>query len=156
MAIINFKGGAKSIVLDDTRAEALKEKWSDPNTPKTDIVNLGTWAGQYSEIKSIEIEPKHKDVTESYSDGDIRRTGEEIAEIKNKFPALCGVKRELKWLEDKGAIVIKDLAKHIFAATDQYHHYARMYSAWNNRQGEIQYAEKMRLKQLSPDFGYRE
>lgn len=61
MAKIIIKRREDPIFIENERAERLRSKWLDENTPRSDLVSLGDWAGTYGDIKSVEIEHTTKD-----------------------------------------------------------------------------------------------
>lgn len=71
MAIIYIKGKQDPIHVPNDKAAKIKQRWlGDPefDIPKaeyTDIIDLGEWAGEYGQIKGIEIEKveSHKEFT---------------------------------------------------------------------------------------------
>ncbi len=56
MAKITVKNYQDPIFIEDARASKLKEKWMDPATDRTNIADLGSWTGLYSDIKSITLD----------------------------------------------------------------------------------------------------
>lgn len=82
MANIKIKGRTESIIISNDLAKKIKLlKFGDENgnnkASSTDLIDLGEWAGEIGEIRSIEIE---KPRTNSYTQPDL--TEEERANVR--------------------------------------------------------------------------
>lgn len=59
-ALIKVKGRLDPIRVSDEIAQSVKTKWADmENVPRNAIIDLGEWAGELREIKSIDIEKEN-------------------------------------------------------------------------------------------------
>lgn len=79
MALISIKGRKEPIEISNEIARKIKHRWcGDVNTgagkaDKTDILDLGEWAGEYGAIRSIELDrgpapaPKVKPVQNKFT-----------------------------------------------------------------------------------------
>ncbi len=60
MAKIIIKGRVDPIIVDQKTALNVKRIWLDPTNEKTRRLDLGIWAGEYGQIRFIELEKLHK------------------------------------------------------------------------------------------------
>lgn len=89
MATIKIKGRTDPLRIPNDRARKLKERWlGDPNrsiekAPRTDIIDLGDWCGEYGQIASIELDkaPPSEHVDDQHKE-DERIAKENVAWLK--------------------------------------------------------------------------
>lgn len=61
LSSIHIKGKVEPILISADRAKIIKQKWAGDNpVPRNQVLDLGSWCGEYGQIKSIEIEKPKK------------------------------------------------------------------------------------------------
>lgn len=96
MATINIKGRADPIIVSSERARIVKKNWCGDNpVPRDQILDLGEWAGEYGQIKSVELEKLIKYDSPEFEE---KLTPEQIREGQKTRS------ETRRWLEERGII----------------------------------------------------
>ncbi len=113
MATLKIKGRTESLRIPNDRARKLKERWlGNPahqieKAPRTDIIDLGDWCGEYGQIASIELDkpPAPDPVDDQRKDeeriarenaGWLKRTPEQKAQQLDKFKVTYKMRHGLR------------------------------------------------------------
>lgn len=122
MAKVRIKRKLELLTIDDDRARSLKNRWLGINGASkaevTELLDLGSWAGNYGQIDGVEIETERKvdewekTVSKVYSDVELESFHKEMQRYRTTKIDPAG--REFDsyatedYLVDRGAVSWKD------------------------------------------------
>lgn len=85
MAKIKVKTRMEGIWVENGRAKEIKNKWIKREYAKGDILDLGLWAGEWGQIRSVEIEFEGVEKLEEKSNLTDEQVNEFLEKYKPKF-----------------------------------------------------------------------
>ena len=161
MGRIKIKGRRENIELDDTRCQKLKNKWLGLNGERKadikDLVDIGDWAGEYSQIDSIEIVKEKIDPRKIvFSDNQISVLHSELIPYLNEKGELT-LEKEFEFLsKEKGLLKFKKIGagktmsdfvvRVCKDTTAMMSYYEKFIEAWKMFKGRQYFIEKKKLE----------